>query len=563
MAKGSPNGPDKLLNFVAKVYDPVAKDYRPIYIAPDATNVVQGDVLLSDATASTDDAATGITAASPLAVKKVNDNANTKLSKTSTGAQTVTSPVTFTGKVTGNGGFQGNLTGNVTGNATSADKLKTAREIKITNGSKSAAVTFDGQSNVNLNLTSLDATTLSGLVPMSSIPQGALEHLVKVANQAARFALTTAQVQQGDSVLQLDTGVMYVVVDETKLNSADGYQEYKAATALEAQHADEADHATTATTATKLGSATVGSGIKLMYLNAGTATASSSAVGANAKPVYMTGGNITASTATVGAANKPVYMNAGTITAGTYELNKTVPANALFTDTKYSVFTGATASAAGSTGLVPAPAAGNNGKFLRGDGTWQVAGAVTGVKGNVESAYRTGQVNITLANIGAAGLVTANGYAGLTLSDGTTANYIRTTTNGFIPAASDSTNGSGMLGTTSWPFKEVNAKTFKGAFVGNLTGNASTATKATTATSATSATSATTATTASKVNNTITLSGNVTSGAVSLNTTNAITISTTIANGVVTLPKLGSDVGTVAVQSAAPTDAHVKLWVKI
>lgn len=31
----------------------------------------------------------------------------------------------------------------------------------------------------------------------------------------------------------------------------------------------------------------------------------------------------------------------------------------------------ATASAAGKAGLVPAPAAGAQGKFLRGDGTWQ------------------------------------------------------------------------------------------------------------------------------------------------------------------------------------------------
>lgn len=31
----------------------------------------------------------------------------------------------------------------------------------------------------------------------------------------------------------------------------------------------------------------------------------------------------------------------------------------------------ATADAAGSAGLVPAPAAGAQGKFLRGDGTWQ------------------------------------------------------------------------------------------------------------------------------------------------------------------------------------------------
>ena len=39
-------------------------------------------------------------------------------------------------------------------------------------------------------------------------------------------------------------------------------------------------------------------------------------------------------------------------------------------NTTYSAMTGATASAAGAAGLVPAPAAGNNDEFLRGDGTW-------------------------------------------------------------------------------------------------------------------------------------------------------------------------------------------------
>ena len=40
-------------------------------------------------------------------------------------------------------------------------------------------------------------------------------------------------------------------------------------------------------------------------------------------------------------------------------------------------------------------------KFLRQDGSWQVpASTVTGVKGNSESSYRTGNVNITKANIG-------------------------------------------------------------------------------------------------------------------------------------------------------------------
>lgn len=41
------------------------------------------------------------------------------------------------------------------------------------------------------------------------------------------------------------------------------------------------------------------------------------------------------------------------------------------TDTTYNAFTGATSSAAGAIGLVPAPAAGDNTKYLAGDGTWK------------------------------------------------------------------------------------------------------------------------------------------------------------------------------------------------
>ena len=40
------------------------------------------------------------------------------------------------------------------------------------------------------------------------------------------------------------------------------------------------------------------------------------------------------------------------------------------TNTTYSSFSGATSSATGKTGLVPAPAAGKNTSFLCGDGTW-------------------------------------------------------------------------------------------------------------------------------------------------------------------------------------------------
>lgn len=72
--------------------------------------------------------------------------------------------------------------------------------------------------------------------------------------------------------------------------------------------------------------------------------------------------------------NKPTSLpanggNADTVNNHTVEAN--VPADAKFTDTTYSAFKGASASAAGGTGLVPAPAQGGEGKFLSGDGTWK------------------------------------------------------------------------------------------------------------------------------------------------------------------------------------------------
>lgn len=56
-----------------------------------------------------------------------------------------------------------------------------------------------------------------------------------------------------------------------------------------------------ATTAKKLGSSTVGSGVKAIYLNAGTATASNSTVGNSNTPVYLNAGTITACGASIGS----------------------------------------------------------------------------------------------------------------------------------------------------------------------------------------------------------------------------------------------------------------------
>lgn len=72
-----------------------------------------------------------------------------------------------------------------------------------------------------------------------------------------------------------------------------------------------------------------------------------------------------------GSATQPVYFSGGKPVATTYTLGASVPSGAKFTDTTYSAMKGATSSAAGSSGLVPVPAAGKQTSFLCGDGTWQ------------------------------------------------------------------------------------------------------------------------------------------------------------------------------------------------
>ena len=64
---------------------------------------------------------------------------------------------------------------------------------------------------------------------------------------------------------------------------------------------------------TKVGTATVGSRTKPMYLNAGIPTASTATVGAANRPVYLNGGTITAGTYTFGNANGNAPISNGTV----------------------------------------------------------------------------------------------------------------------------------------------------------------------------------------------------------------------------------------------------------
>lgn len=100
-------------------------------------------------------------------------------------------------------------------------------------------------------------------------------------------------------------------------------------------------------------------------------------------------------------------------------LGASVPADAKFTDTTYNDMAGATADEAGTHGLVPAPAAGNQSYFLRGDGTWVAPpdtkythpsdGANTGSFGPADDAALAhhGTFVVPYLTVNAAGHVTA------------------------------------------------------------------------------------------------------------------------------------------------------------
>ena len=84
----------------------------------------------------------------------------------------------------------------------------------------------------NSDITGIDGSKItSGTIDLARLPQGALERLTVVADDTARFKLTSSTIQKGDTVKVTSTGKMYYVVDETKLSSEAGYEVYAAGTA--------------------------------------------------------------------------------------------------------------------------------------------------------------------------------------------------------------------------------------------------------------------------------------------------------------------------------------------
>ncbi len=262
-----------------------------------------------------------------------------------------------------------------TDNAPTATKLRAARTIALS-GAVTGSVSSDFGSNVTISTTlaNFDASKIaSGTISIDRLPKAALERLIVVADDTARFALTTATAQSGDTVKVTSTGKMYLIKDESKLSSEDGYEPYTASQASSVPWSGVTGKPSTFTPPTS--SATVLGGIKVGYTTSGK----------NYKVQLDSSGNAYVNVPWTDT--NTTYTNMGAASASAAGKAGLVPAPAAGAQAKYlrgdgtwqtppnttySNMGGATSSAAGSAGLVPAPAAGKQASFLRGDGTWVV-----------------------------------------------------------------------------------------------------------------------------------------------------------------------------------------------
>nr|DAZ75342.1 MAG TPA: Dec protein, OB-Fold, Decoration, VIRAL PROTEIN [Caudoviricetes sp.] len=263
-----------------------------------------------------------------------------------------------------------------TDNAPTATKLQAARTIALS-GAVTGSVSSDFGSNVTISTTlaNFDASKIaSGTISIDRLPKAALERLIVVADDTARFALTTATAQSGDTVKVTSTGKMYLIKDESKLNSEDGYEPYTASQASSVPWSGVTGKPSTFAPPTS--SATVLGGIKVGYTTSGKNYKVQLDSSGNAYVnVPWTDNNTTYNEATADTLGlvKIGYSANGKNYPVALDGNGKMYVNVPWTDTNttYTNMGAASASAAGKAGLVPAPAAGAQAKYLRGDGTWQ------------------------------------------------------------------------------------------------------------------------------------------------------------------------------------------------
>lgn len=322
-----------------------------------------------------------------------------------------------------------------TDNAPTATKLWAARTIALS-GAVTGSVSSDFGSNITISTTlaNFDASKItSGTIDIDRLPKAALERMVVVADDTARFKLTTATAQVGDTVKVTATNKMYLVKDDSKLNTEAGYEPYTASSASSVPWSGVTGKPSTFAPPTS--SAAVLGGIKVGYTTSGKNYKVQVDSSGNAfVNVPWTDNNTTYNQATADTLglvkigysssgknyavsldpNGKMYVNVpwtdnnttyaqatsdnlGLVKIGYSANGKNYPValdgsgkmyvNVPWTDTNttYSNMGAATSSTAGKAGLVPAPAAGKQASFLRGDGTWVVPTNTTYAKANTST----------------------------------------------------------------------------------------------------------------------------------------------------------------------------------
>lgn len=267
-------------------------------------------------------------------------------------------------------------------------------------------------------------------------------------------------------------------------------------------------------------------------------------------------------TSNAGSATNPVYFLNGVPVKTTYTLEKSVPADAKFTDTKYTAasssnlgivkigtnitgasdgtisitkanitnalgyvppttnteynnFSGATASAAGKAGLVPAPTSGKTNQVLHSNGSWEDETVQTTITGNAGTATKLANArNISLTGDATATAVSFDGSKDISLST----SLASVTTAGTIGSSTNETLTAGGTFTIPYVTKDSKGRVTGGgtrtmtmpAAQTSVSGNAGTATKLANARN-------------------ITLTGDATATAVSFDGSKDVTIITSIA----------------------------------
>lgn len=322
-----------------------------------------------------------------------------------------------------------------TDNAPTATKLQAAKTIALS-GAVSGSASSDFGSNITISTTlaNFDASKItSGTIDIDRLPKAALERMVVVADDTARFKLTTATAQVGDTVKVTATNKMYLVKDDSKLSTEAGYEPYTAGSASSVPWSGITGRPSTFAPPTS--SASVLGGIKVGYTTSGKNYKVQVDSSGNAfVNVPWTDNNTTYNQATADTlglvkigyttsgknyavsldSNGKMYVNVpwtdnnttyaqatsdklGLVKIGYSATGKNYPVvldgsgkmyvNVPWTDTNttYSNMGAATSSAAGKAGLVPAPAAGKQTSFLRGDGTWVVPTNTTYAKASTST----------------------------------------------------------------------------------------------------------------------------------------------------------------------------------